>query len=190
MHISGVLLLGLSRQAAQAFLKLFQVDESTSSAVSLSPFSPTWNIQKTYLAVCHGIPTQLGGTIDQPLPTGESAITQYQVINRSLCKQFSLIQFRPITGRKRQLRVHAALALNTPILGDPLFPPRRHTSASSIVSTTTKLHLHALSVSLCHPILTNHQHLSIKAPWPPSHLLLSLQAIRWTSSINEPSIIL
>lgn len=43
-----------------------------------------------------------------------------------------LVEFRPITGRTHQLRIHAAQALNTPILGD-----KRYADATAKQNATT-----------------------------------------------------
>ena len=63
----------------------------------------------------------------------------------------SLIEFKPITGRTHQLRVHAAhhLGLNCPIVGDDLYGLRN-----------SRLHLHASELTIFHPILKREIYLN------------------------------
>ena len=72
---------------------------------------------------------------------GKVAVTEWEVLSRSDTQ--TRVAFFPKTGRTHQLRVHAAhqLGLGCPIAGDPLYGfggPR--------------LHLHAESMTLTHPI--------------------------------------
>jgi tRNA pseudouridine32 synthase/23S rRNA pseudouridine746 synthase len=57
----------------------------------------------------------------------------------------TLIELRPVTGRSHQLRVHM-LALGHPILGDRLYA---HEKALSV---SPRLQLHAINLSLTHPV--------------------------------------
>ena len=70
--------------------------------------------------------------LDRPrqcsLPSGRPAETHYRIERVREHPQFgtlSEVVFRPVTGRTHQLRLHAALGLGAPILGDPLYAPWR-----------------------------------------------------------------
>ncbi len=89
-------------------------------------------VDKTYLALVHGVPAQAEGVIDLPLrlldtPThlmmgvardGLPAITHYHVVERFT--RHALVAASPETGRQHQIRVHMA-ALGHPIVGDKLY---------------------------------------------------------------------
>lgn len=112
-------------------------------------------VQKRYVALLNGIPTQKEGFIDLPLRLdindrprqlvcnehGKSARTRWEIIE--IIDGKTKVYFHPITGRTHQLRVHAAhpLGLNTPIVGDDLYGTK-----------TNRLHLHAESITFAHPI--------------------------------------
>lgn len=71
---------------------------------------------------------------------GKAAVTAYRVLSR-LGRQ-TRVEFRPLTGRTHQLRVHAAYAggLDAPIHGDMLYG-----------TPSTHLCLHASYISFRHP---------------------------------------
>ena len=89
-------------------------------------------IDKTYWAVCKGVPEKLSGTIDAPLAKktrgtgwamsvaedGQSAATTYRVLAQK--DGMSFIEAKPKTGRTHQIRVHLD-HIGTPILGDPQY---------------------------------------------------------------------
>ena len=48
---------------------------------------------------------------------GKRALTNYRVLDK-VGRKAAWVAFEPLTGRTHQIRVHAAEALETPILGD------------------------------------------------------------------------
>jgi len=95
---------------------------------------------KTYLAILDGLVVEDEGEIDLPLivdwenrprqmvcsERGKKARTLYRVLRRDEERRRTTVEFRPITGRTHQLRVHAATpreqgGLGCPILGDSLY---------------------------------------------------------------------
>lgn len=88
-------------------------------------------VQKTYLGYVVGTPPD-SGVIDYPIdrdrndPTkmthkygsGRAAITYYKKLTQ--LKECALVEFKPITGRTHQIRVHAA-AIGHPLLGDTTY---------------------------------------------------------------------
>ena len=89
-------------------------------------------VDKTYWALCKGVPDKLSGTVDAPLAKktrrngwameaaedGQAAATTYRVLARR--DGLSFIEARPKTGRTHQIRVHLA-HVGAPILGDPQY---------------------------------------------------------------------
>ena len=103
---SGVFIMAKHRESAQLLTSLFRLRK----------------IHKTYLAVCHGeLPNDSGEwkndltRYENDQPIVEKARTIYKVLDKnSIC---SLIEMKPITGRKHQLRKQL-YAIGNPIYGD------------------------------------------------------------------------
>lgn len=115
---SGCLLLARNPKAHKRFQQAFEAGR----------------VEKTYLAVVAGVPGAESGLIDLPLskissreegwrmtgdPRGKAARTHWRIVDRKDGR--ALILLRPETGRTHQIRVHAAEALGTPIVGDPVY---------------------------------------------------------------------
>ncbi len=103
---SGVFMIAKHRESAQLLTSLFRLRK----------------VHKTYLAICHGEILKDSGEWNADLtryendkPVIEKAKTIYKVLDKnSLC---SLVEMRPITGRKHQLRKQL-YAIGNPIYGD------------------------------------------------------------------------
>ena len=103
---SGVFIIAKHRKSAQLLTSLFRLRK----------------VHKTYLAVCHGeIPNDSGEwkndltRYENDQPIIEKARTTYKVLDKnSIC---SLVEMKPITGRKHQLRKQL-YAIGNPIYGD------------------------------------------------------------------------
>lgn len=115
---SGCLLLARNPKAHKRFAAAFEAGA----------------VDKSYLAVLAGIPSDREGRIDLPLgktssaergwrmvpdPSGKRAITHWRLL--ATAQNRALIEFRPETGRTHQLRVHAASGIGIPISGDPVY---------------------------------------------------------------------
>ncbi|MBD1135297.1 RNA pseudouridine synthase [Pelagibacterales bacterium SAG-MED47] len=103
---SGVFILAKKRESAQLLTSLFRLRK----------------VHKTYLAICHGEFEKNSGEWNDDLirydgkkKIVENAKTFFKVIDKN--SQASLIELRPITGRKHQLRKQL-FAINQPIFGD------------------------------------------------------------------------
>jgi len=118
METSGVMVVALDGQSQAHFHDQFLAQTT----------------DKTYLAWVDGAPKNTEGVIDQPLrpvnrghrrqgvfADGKAAQSAYRVLGHHANR--TLIQFKPLTGRSHQLRVHAAAkeGLGTPIVGDSLY---------------------------------------------------------------------
>ena len=103
---SGVFIMAKHHKSAQLLTSLFRLRK----------------VHKTYLAVCHGELSNDSGEWKNDLtryekskPIIEKARTIYKVLDKnSIC---SLIEMKPITGRKHQLRKQL-YAIGNPIYGD------------------------------------------------------------------------
>ena len=103
---SGVFIMAKHRESAQLLTSLFRLRK----------------VHKTYLAICHGELTKDSGEwnddltrYDNDKEIVEKARTLYKVLDKnSIC---SLVEMKPITGRKHQLRKQL-YAVGNPIYGD------------------------------------------------------------------------
>ena len=115
---SGCLLLARSPKARSQLQKAFE----------------TRQVGKYYLAVVDGLIEQGEGTTNLPLgkkssaeagwrmvadPKGDQAITHWRRIE--VRDGRTLVEFRPVTGRTHQLRVHAREAFGRGIVGDRVY---------------------------------------------------------------------
>lgn len=149
---SGVLVVAKSQRAAQSLSAQFQ------SKVA----------HKEYLALLNGEVKQSHGVIDNYMIKGQvfdsptrlnngtgqrpqRAITEYEVLGvASGC--VSWVLFKPKTGRTHQLRIHSALSLNAPIVGDDIYGRgRKMDGAITAMLATNNLHLLAYSLTFRHP---------------------------------------
>lgn len=124
-------------------------------------------LQRTYLAVCQGIPQPRQGTIDQPIcrlpgsvlkrqvsPQGAPARTHYEVLETGGGR--SLVRLRLDTGRTHQIRVHMAY-LGCPLAGDFLY-------GRELPELPERFALHSASIRLRQPI--TGQEIALTSPLP------------------------
>ena len=80
----------------------------------------------------------------------QRAITEYRVLSSAGC--VSWVLFSPKTGRTHQLRIHSALCLNAPIVGDDLYGRgKKMDAALKAMLTTNNFHLLADRLTFRHP---------------------------------------
>ena len=103
---SGVFIMAKNRESAQLLTSLFRLRK----------------VYKTYLAICHGQLVKNSGEWNDDLirydgekKIIEKAKTLYKVLDKN--SEASLVELKPITGRKHQLRKQL-YALGQPIFGD------------------------------------------------------------------------
>jgi len=174
---SGVLMIACTAAAAAFLTRAFR--EKTT--------------RKTYWAVVVGRPEIAQGRIDLALAKmtgggservrpnaeeGRRAVTYYRVID-SVGTQASWLALMPVTGRTHQLRAHCA-AISTPILGDAKYGEGASHLAG--VPDSGKLHLHARSLSIPHPL---GGRLEVTAPLPP-HMRRSWVFFGFAGHIEDP----
>jgi RluA family pseudouridine synthase len=109
-------------------------------------------VKKTYHALVLGVPSA-DQIIDSPIyefgsgrmgidTRGKNAITEFTVLNRYSAT--ALLQVKPITGRRHQIRVHL-YSIGYPILGDKTYGSPRP------VGEVERLMLHAYKIEFIHP---------------------------------------
>ena len=177
---SGVLILGRTSNVAAELAHAFK----------------TRKVHKVYWAVVVGRPKLSSGKIEAPLAklsgkgggeqmkidyeNGQPAVTLYRTVD-SLGKKASWLEMSPLTGRTHQLRVHAAEALNTPIIGDGKYGGDRSYAVG--IEHNKKLHLHARAI---HLERSNGQTLEIMAELP-KHMLDTFEFLGFnTKEIQNP----
>ena len=114
---SGVFIIAKHRESAQLLTSLFRLRK----------------VHKTYLAICHGEINKNSGVWDEDLIRFENnklikekAKTLYKVLDKnSTC---SLVEMKPITGRKHQLRKQL-YAIGNPVYGDQKYKLNRSEKA-------------------------------------------------------------
>lgn len=176
---------------------MHRLDRETSGVVLVtkSPKATRWlakafqkrTIQKTYLAVVHGVPPEPTGTIDASLGQaegaevrirravvrcgGEKAVTGFRVLQTF--SGFSLLAVKPYSGRLHQIRVHMSF-LGTPVVGDKIYGSDEREFIRFIETGMTpdmearlllpRHALHAAEVTFLHHNL--RRELTISAPLP------------------------
>ena len=139
--VSGVLVLARTSKAASRLAESFR----------------TGKVEKEYLAVVHGAPSEGEGEVrswllkdrrtnmvsssDSVVPGGKLAHTRYRVLARS--DESALVALEPVTGRSHQLRVHMR-DLGCPIVGDLRYGPGPGLGSCIL--------LHCRRISVPHPV--------------------------------------
>ena len=122
---SGVFIMAKHRESAQLLTSLFRLRK----------------VHKTYLAICHGELEKDSGEwnddltrYDNDKEIVEKARTLYKVLDKnSIC---SLVEMKPITGRKHQLRKQL-YAVGSPIYGDQKY---KFTNSDKAINKNLMLH--------------------------------------------------
>ncbi|MFF2456070.1 RluA family pseudouridine synthase [Peribacillus simplex] len=123
-------------------------------------------IKRTYLALVEGNIKKNEGEIKEKIgrdrhhatrrrvsPTGQTAVTHFQVLNRDPQKNLTLVSCTLESGRTHQIRVHFS-HLNHPLAGDTLYGGKK---------TFPRQALHARKIEFIHPI--SEKKMSIEAPF-------------------------
>jgi tRNA pseudouridine32 synthase / 23S rRNA pseudouridine746 synthase len=148
---SGLLILARTQQSYKHLSQQFQQRQ----------------IRKIYEAILSGHIVQSEGKIDLPLwsdpsdrpkqkvdyQRGKPSLTYFRVLS---AQEKTQIEFRPITGRTHQLRVHAAEGLGCAIVGDRLYGNS---------GQLDRLHLHAREIRFTHPITEETIELRTETPF-------------------------
>lgn len=148
---SGLLVVAKNQRAVQHLSAQFQNKDA----------------HKEYLALLNGNVKPVRGVIDNYMIKGQvfdtpervnngagqrpqRAITHYQVLSGA--GNLSWIQFSPKTGRTHQLRLHSAMTLGAPIVGDVLYGGRiKADDVLKSMLVTNNLFLFAYKLTFQHP---------------------------------------
>lgn len=147
MDTSGLMVLARSAEAHRNLSRQFQERQT----------------DKTYLALCAGLPSENTGSVSLPMRCdwerrplqmidfvhGKYAETHWQRLQQY--NGFFSVQLTPITGRSHQLRLHMKM-LGHPILGDNLYADLQS------LQRMPRLMLHAYSLSFSHPTTGKAMH--------------------------------
>lgn len=123
-------------------------------------------IKRTYMAIVHGKLKKKKGTIHAKIgrdrhhptkrrvsPTGQDAITHYEVLNYNDKKNTTLITCTLDTGRTHQIRVHLS-SIGHPLVGDRLYGGKPDVQRPA---------LHAKFLEFVHPITL--EYIRVEAPF-------------------------
>ncbi|MCY9674188.1 RluA family pseudouridine synthase [Bacillus pumilus] len=136
-------------------------------------------IKRTYIAIAEGLFKKKKGTIDAAIgrdkhhavkrrisPTGQKAVTHFQVMDINKRLQLTAVKLQLETGRTHQIRVHLS-SIGHPLVGDTLY--------DGVREYINRCALHAKQVDMKHPF--TGEHLIIEAPLPPDMDQLMSQII-------------
>lgn len=182
-HVSGTLanaVVGYWQRGGQSrlFRPVFRIDRDTSGVIlvaknrfahqQISALSEKNDVDKIYLGIVRGrLPEEPPrGTLSFPIrpkagskilqeihPQGRPAQTEYRLLAAD--DQSSLLEFRLVTGRTHQIRVHCQ-GIGYPLLGDTLY--------GGDTRSFKRQALHAYRYSFCHPV--TQEYLTLTAPLP------------------------
>ncbi len=141
------------------------------------------DVERTYLALVHGLPDADAGLVDAPVGRsarartkmavsnrGREARTRYEVVERFAEAGVSLLRCRLETGRTHQIRVHLT-AIGHPVVADPTYGDGRAAGGAAVA----RLFLHAAQLAFDHP--ATGVRLAFEAPLP-ADLAEPLAALR------------
>lgn len=173
--IGGVARPGIVHRLDQDTSGLIVVAKSQAAMDGLvQAFSSHRNIEKTYLAVCHGRPRLDAGRIENLIgrhpvdrkrmaivgKNGKVAITNWRVFDCSR-PQSTAVECKIETGRTHQIRVHMA-SLGCPVIGDKVYG--KPALDKKLDPVPTRQMLHAWKLKLWHPV--KRVEVAFEAPVP------------------------
>jgi 23S rRNA pseudouridine1911/1915/1917 synthase len=164
---SGVVVFGRDRGADAALARQFagrevlKVYHALCSRPSRLP-SARW-VEDGTIGQAQGARAGHMAVVSNGLPAHTSCVVLRDLVTRAL------VEARPETGRKHQIRVHLAAA-GLPILGDLEYAP------AATARAAPRLMLHARSIELRHP--ATGERLLLESPWPPDFARLATRVPR------------
>ena len=160
---SGVFIMAKTRESAQLLTSLFRLRK----------------VHKTYLAICHGELNKDSGEWNDDLirydgekKIIEKAKTIYKVLDKN--SEASLVELKPITGRKHQLRKQLYA------LGQPIFGDIKYKLSNSSRGLNKNLMLHSYQIKF---IIDNVKHTYTALLPDYFRKLLKTKRLRFSGSI-------
>ena len=179
--IGGVARPGIVHRLDQDTSGLIVVAKSQPAMVGLArAFASHANVEKTYVAVCHGRPRLDAGRIENLISRhpvhrkkmaiveegGRRAVTNWQVLGPVCAKTerggaACVVKCVIETGRTHQIRVHMA-SLGCPVIGDAIYGKK---SLDKLIDPVPQRQmLHAWRLALWHPV--RGEKMQFEAPIP------------------------
>jgi len=175
--IGGVARPGIVHRLDQDTSGLIVVAKTEPAMLALAKaFASHRNVEKTYLAACHGRPRLESGRIENLIGrhpvdrkrmaiverNGKAAVTNWRVVGSvDLGSPVSTVECRIETGRTHQIRVHMA-SLGCPVVGDATYG--KSALDRRLSPPPARQMLHAWRLALWHP--TKGVKMSFEAPVP------------------------
>lgn len=162
---SGILVVAKNQRAAQKLSNQFQNKTAHKEYLALlcGDVSPKHGVIDNFMlkGQVFDIPSRLNNGAGQ---RPQRAITEYNVLSSAMgC--VSWVQFSPKTGRTHQLRLHSALSLGAPIVGDGLYGGQQKLDgALRSMLETNNLFLFAHKLTFQHP--TTGRMMTLRATVP------------------------
>jgi tRNA pseudouridine65 synthase len=159
---------------------------------------------KRYVAVVRGMAPEKG-TIDYPLvevpdrmtdrlartgKVAQEAVTAFRRLavaelpypsGRHDTSRYSLVEARPLTGRKHQIRRHFK-HLSHPVIGDTTHGDGSHNRLFREEFDCSRLLMHALALTILHPV--TGERLTVTAP-PDEEFITILERLGWRDIITH-----
>ncbi len=156
---SGVILLSKTKEDVSKFQELFTKNEIT----------------KTYLALVRGHVLE-SGEIDSPVKNERGNYKEATSLFKPLrhynldipvkpfpSARYTLLEFKPVTGRTHQLRIHANKMAH-PIIGDHKHGNRHHNKMFEEALGLPNLFLHSHKLSFTHPLKGKQLNIQLNLP--------------------------
>ncbi len=174
--IGGVARPGIVHRLDQETSGLLVVAKTQAAMDGLvKAFASRENVEKTYLAVCHGSPRLAAGRIENLIGrhpvdrkrmaivkrNGKVAVTNWKKLDCAASPLFSAVECRIETGRTHQIRVHMA-SLGSPVIGDRVYG--KAALDKRLAPVPARQMLHARRLSLWHPV--RNVPMTFEAPVP------------------------
>lgn len=137
---------------------LLLVGKTSSSIRHLNKLFEEKKVQKTYYAVCIRKMDAEGRIVDHV--DNKTAASGYRLCKSILSERFdrlNLVELRPETGRRHQLRKHLS-SIGNPILGDKEY------GKEGLILNGKGLYLHAFSLNFTHPFTGEQVHIEDRLP--------------------------
>ncbi len=138
-------------------------------------------VDKVYLALLERTPKTLTGRIDAPIARdpkqrkrmavvrdGKAAVSEFKVIDDNFRHGQALVEFKILTGRTHQIRVHAAF-IGCPVVGDNIYGFRKQRVKMK------RNFLHAAQLGFDHPESGEHMDFESDLPVGLEQIMMKLR---------------